>query len=73
MCFKITADRPKAIYCVDSTVGFGTHNSVFELKCDVCFSVLFSYVLLELVETERDYVRDLGAVVEVGISSVLLI
>lgn len=25
----------------------------------------FSYVLLELVETERDYVRDLGSVVEV--------
>lgn len=24
-----------------------------------------SYVLLELVETERDYVRDLGSVVEV--------
>jgi len=31
-----------------------------------------SYVLLELVETERDYVRDLGAVVEVGLYSVLL-
>lgn len=31
------------------------------------FSVLcpLSYVLLELVETERDYVRDLGSVVEV--------
>lgn len=26
---------------------------------------LTSYVLLELVETERDYVRDLGSVVEV--------
>lgn len=26
---------------------------------------LHSYVLLELVETERDYVRDLGSVVEV--------
>lgn len=29
-----------------------------------CF-VSPSYVLLELVETERDYVRDLGSVVEV--------
>lgn len=29
-----------------------------------CF-VSLSYVLLELVETERDYVRDLGSVVEV--------
>lgn len=30
------------------------------------FCVLsLSYVLLELVETERDYVRDLGSVVEV--------
>jgi len=38
------------------------------------FFVFFppSYVLLELVETERDYVRDLGAVVEVGLYSVLL-
>ena len=25
-----------------------------------------SYVMLELVETERDYVRDLGSVVEVS-------
>lgn len=30
-----------------------------------CF-VSPSYVLLELVETERDYVRDLGSVVEVN-------
>lgn len=30
---------------------------------------LCSYVLLELVETERDYVRDLGAVVEVRMRS----
>lgn len=36
------------------------------------FLLFFSYVLLELVETERDYVRDLGAVVEVGLFSVLL-
>lgn len=28
-----------------------------------------SYVLLELVETERDYVKDLGAVVEVRMRS----
>ena len=28
--------------------------------------VYCSYVLLELVETERDYVRDLGLVVEVS-------
>lgn len=38
----------------------------------VFFFFFFSYVLLELVETERDYVRDLGAVVEVGLFSVLL-
>lgn len=34
-----------------------------------CFLICFphcSYVLLELVETERDYVRDLGLVVEVS-------
>lgn len=29
-------------------------------------SSVCSYVLLELVETERDYVRDLGLVVEVS-------
>lgn len=38
----------------------------------IFFFLFFSYVLLELVETERDYVRDLGAVVEVGLYSVLL-
>lgn len=34
---------------------------------DIClpFSFHCSYVLQELVETERDYVRDLGYVVEV--------
>uniref|UniRef100_A0A8C2BHH4 Trio Rho guanine nucleotide exchange factor b n=1 Tax=Cyprinus carpio TaxID=7962 RepID=A0A8C2BHH4_CYPCA len=36
----------------------------FDLNVNVFFSFIFSYVLLELVETERDYVRDLGAVVE---------
>lgn len=30
------------------------------------FMYFFSYVLLELVETERDYVRELGLVVEVS-------
>lgn len=49
----------------------------FECKCPMFlflffFFLFFSYVLLELVETERDYVRDLGAVVEVGLYSVLL-
>src|SRR4029434_3313243 len=37
-----------------------------ELRC--VFSLPCSYVLLELVETERDYVRDLGLVVEVRLS-----
>ena len=32
----------------------------------VCFCCR-SYILLELVETERDYVRDLGLVVEVSV------
>lgn len=44
----------------------------FNLNVNVFLSFIFSYVLLELVETERDYVRDLGAVVEVGLYSVLL-
>ncbi len=39
---------------------------------NVFFSFIFSYILLEMVETERDYVRDLGALVEVGLYSVLL-
>uniref|UniRef100_A0A8C2CAI2 Trio Rho guanine nucleotide exchange factor b n=1 Tax=Cyprinus carpio TaxID=7962 RepID=A0A8C2CAI2_CYPCA len=38
------------------------------LYVNMFFSFIFSYVLLELVETERDYVRDLGAVVEGYIS-----
>ena len=33
---------------------------MYMLKLYLC-----SYVLMELVETERDYVRDLGSVVEV--------
>ena len=40
--------------------------SALHLYYNVTISVLcLSYVLLELVETERDYVRDLGSVVEV--------
>ncbi len=39
---------------------------------NVFCSFIFSYILLEMVETERDYVRDLGALVEVGLYSVLL-
>lgn len=35
------------------------------LKLTVVFAFC-SYVLLELVETEKDYVRDLGLVVEVS-------
>uniref|UniRef100_A0A3Q3L2W5 Trio Rho guanine nucleotide exchange factor b n=1 Tax=Mastacembelus armatus TaxID=205130 RepID=A0A3Q3L2W5_9TELE len=41
----------------DKCITFVLHNDNF------CFLSL-SYVLLELVETERDYVRDLGSVVE---------
>lgn len=37
----------------------------FILCSDNFCSLSLSYVLLELVETERDYVRDLGSVVEV--------
>lgn len=37
----------------------------FELHSDIFCFLSLSYVLLELVETERDYVRDLGSVVEV--------
>lgn len=32
----------------------------------MCFLFRYSYILLELVETERDYVRDLGLVVDVS-------
>lgn len=48
-------------FCSSSTaecITFVLHSDNF------CFLSL-SYVLLELVETERDYVRDLGSVVEV--------
>lgn len=37
----------------------------FVLLADNFCVLSLSYVLLELVETERDYVRDLGSVVEV--------
>lgn len=36
-------------------------------KSAICaFLLCCSYILVELVETERDYVRDLGLVVEVS-------
>lgn len=44
-----------------------SHLSALHPSC-LC---LHSYVLLELVETERDYVRDLGSVVEVRRKTIL--
>ena len=38
-------------------------SSVFILQKSMCFR----YVLQELVDTERDYVKDLGCVVEVSV------
>lgn len=48
------------------------HWGVWGIRCDFpsclefCFCLCCSYILLELVETEREYVRDLGLVVEVS-------
>uniref|UniRef100_A0A3B3DLH4 non-specific serine/threonine protein kinase n=1 Tax=Oryzias melastigma TaxID=30732 RepID=A0A3B3DLH4_ORYME len=39
-------------------------SAIEELVKNVFYCLFSSYVLLELVETERDYVRDLGSVVE---------
>uniref|UniRef100_A0A4W6EMP7 Uncharacterized protein n=1 Tax=Lates calcarifer TaxID=8187 RepID=A0A4W6EMP7_LATCA len=52
---EVRADE--AVDSYDTCVTFVLHGDNF------CFLSL-SYVLLELVETERDYVRDLGSVVE---------
>jgi len=38
-------------------------------SCDVTMSA-FRYVMQELIDTERDYVRDLGLIVEVSFSLV---
>ena len=38
-------------------------------SCDVMMSA-FRYVMQELIDTERDYVRDLGLIVEVSFSLV---
>ena len=40
--------------------------SVFLVISDFFFSLSFSFVLKELIQTERDYVKSLGEVVEVS-------
>ena len=62
--FLINKIRSRRVFVWN--IAFVHHGRALQLSWTVVMSVFcLSYVLLELVETERDYVRDLGSVVEV--------
>uniref|UniRef100_A0A4W6FNL1 Trio Rho guanine nucleotide exchange factor a n=1 Tax=Lates calcarifer TaxID=8187 RepID=A0A4W6FNL1_LATCA len=60
------ASSRKDSMCSSMYILYGSFGSFRISKFAVCFPFFLccSYILLELVETERDYVRDLGLVVE---------
>lgn len=62
------ASSRKDSMCSSMYILYGSFGSFRISKFAVCFPFFLccSYILLELVETERDYVRDLGLVVEVS-------
>lgn len=64
------AGRAEDQHAEEKTVGFHiakmSSSALFSSSRRLSLSYFCSYIVLELVETERDYVQDLGLVVEVS-------